>query len=293
MSALETKRRELYDLSPVRVYGAMAIAMLDYPYRLGRIDENSPTAARNAEHYIIDSGIGDTDITTDDIIEKANYLDADVVVPKDVIGDPITSAENIGELYQRRDELDNPDSTFIVPLQTDERIDYTTSLEMIPPLPDVEVWYGVGGIKEQGARSQIIEAINCRETVGLDEHLHAFGCGASMPWVRTIVRCPWLLDSLDLSTPAQLSSRGMMLHGECDKLRVDLPRGTKCTSLNTQLAQFSVMLLNWYLTGLPRDEDLEYEIQDPKLEAAVSAHESWYAEQMFGMKVDHKHTALP
>lgn len=276
MTRLSRKRQALYDDSPVRVYGAMPIAMLPYPYRLGRVDENSPTAAKNAEHYILDSGIGDDSVTTTDIIESANYLEADVVVPKDVIGDPHATADAVRELYDRRDELHDGVETIILPLQINDTYSYSDVMAMMPPINDFECWYGVGGMKDSAAVVQIERTIRCREAIGLDEHLHAFGCGASMPWVRTIVRCPWLLDSLDLSTPAQLSSRGMMLHGDCDKLDVTLPRGKKCTSLNTQLAQFSVMLLNWYYSGQADSRDLDYEISDPKLETLCHQHELWY-----------------
>lgn len=255
----QTIRDEAY----VDVYAADNTAMLTYPYRLGRPDpdESSPTVANNSESFILDSGIGDDTHTNETVLERAEYLDADMVVPKDVFGDPEATTPQVLEMLNLVEELDGYDPTVMIPVQHTDGVTHADHYRVIEDVLSEQGYdirdypVALGGLNKSGIVEQVDAVTSVREVAGDEQHIHGLGFGASRNWVVIIQQNPDLLDSLDISTYVQSVTNGTIHDIEFNRLDFPSPRGKASTSLSATLRDHQLHMLNYLMSPLVRDTD--------------------------------------
>lgn len=250
------------------VYGALNQAMAKYPYCIGNVTWSSPSLAKRSEKYILDSDISDDDVTNEEVIDRGEYLDADVVVAKDVISDPSATTDSIVEIFELRETYEDYDPTIIAPLQSDENTSHLDHFfKMERRLADHgfsldDEWVAVGGIKDAGTVEQLSAAIDVRHAVGGDQHVHLFGAGMSWDWAVIINRLPWLIDSLDMSTAVQQVTNGYVYDGDLEKRKFTIPRGSNTAVLRSRLMETSMYTYCHLIGPHVRDSDRPTELRD-------------------------------
>jgi len=262
----EYYKQKIIDESPVMFFAATNTAMMEYPYILGRPEEKSPTLSEQADTYIMDSGIGSDSITDSKIIDAANSVNADIVVPKDVIGDPEQTTENIYDMV-----VSNPEKTFCIPTQSTDGVthsDHYYQLKDILSTVGVDItdhWVAVGGIKDDSVEEQILTVAEFSNTIDDSTHVHAFGCGVQNDWVVAIRRWNDILDSFDTSSVYQYVSNGTVFDSTLAKHDHKLPRGYNSTCLSAMQRETLLYMFNHMLTESIKDDDARETFESAKL----------------------------
>lgn len=278
-------KQNIYDNAFVRFYVATNTAMLEYPFLVGRYDESSPTLARKAEDYILDSAIGDETVGNKEVLDRADKIGADAVVCSDVLHDPETTTENIVNMLKLVEERDD-EFDVLIPLQFDDDgraythvqhyIDVGNRLaDLGYDIDDFRLY--IGGINKKSASEQIRRCINLREYVGDDVYLHALGVGATREWIATIRNCPWLLDSMDNSSLVKnLIYSDKLWTVDADWVRFPRPRGTNSTVVATQYTEAALDLYNYMIASDIREDDAITTIDNDTARELVNSHIRWH-----------------
>lgn len=262
-------RGNIIERSPVTVYSSTSTAMLEYPYILGRPSMKSPTLSDQASHYIMDSDIGNDDVTNTDVYEAALSVDADVVVPSDVIGDTSASTSSIVEMVEM---VDDDDMNVILPLQSDDRLtrrEHYNELKMRLYERGYNIdehIVGVGGVRDVPVQEQIETCFNIRRAVGEDTEIHAFGCGVHHEWVVALRRYPNLVDSVDTTTVFRTVNNQSVFDSRMETHRHDMPRGANSTVLSTMLRETLLYMFNYLVGPDVRDADAPGLFRSERLE---------------------------
>jgi len=263
MHYLDRVREDAY----VDIYSASGMAMNAYPLRLGRYGDASGGIADRSTSFILDSAIGDESVTNEEIINRAERMGADVVVPSDVIGDPDATTTATVEMFRLADEHDFDGDVF-VPLQADESqswCDHYDTLQTQLLWQGVDItdqMVGVGGIRDLSPVEQIQTVQRIRNHVGEGVWLHGLGLGATREWVVAVQRDPTLLDSLDTSSVAHDVSNGTVWGQELQRKENKLPRGKNSTAIQAMQMEQQLYLLNYLMGPYPRDSDVPTDPSD-------------------------------
>lgn len=188
--------RRLVEGAHVEVYlSAVDGARLYWPWRMQPPSEASETYRNSCERYIIDSDPLDDSVTTRDVLDCADRLDAEVASLQDVYHDKETTVDSLLDGLALTDDHAF-DGDLLLPLQA----------------PYVECWkgigeptdhlLGIGGLKDGRPTARRQAAEHLRAAVGEDVWIHGFGWGPRS-LAETIRDRPGLIDSLDYSTPMQ------------------------------------------------------------------------------------------
>lgn len=270
-----TKGKEYYkekiiEGAPVKVFFATNTSMLEYPYMLGRPEESSPTLAKQADEYILDSGIENEELTTDNIIQRAEDIGATTVVPKDKIDNPDETTNAVVDM------LSKTDKDVLIPLQSD---DNTTRSEHYFELSDKlqEIGYDIadftvalGGIRDHSVEEQILTAKRFRENVGWEPDVHAFGCGIHHEWVVAIRKRPRIIDSLDTSTVSYTVNNGNVFDATMKMRDFELARGKNSTCLFTMQKETLMYVFNHSIGEYANENDIPTEFNSESLSEAFS-----------------------
>lgn len=281
-SNLVDKRQEIYEACYIDFYVATQKLMLDYPYLLATPYETSPAIVDKFDRHIMDSHIGNGEITTEEVLDRAIYLDATNIVPIDVIGEPEQTIENTVECFVEA-EARGYDGDILVPLQCDDNYTYVQNYQHVRDrLRDRGFSIdgrrlGVGGVMRLPYVEQFRRVAKVREHVGDAHRIHGFGFGVNTQWVKIIRRCPWLLDSIDSSGPVREVINGKMFDMNFRSIDFEIPRGRHSTALMMHGVQYILMILNHMMSPLPRDGEINDQFDDPELAIAVARHEQRYS----------------
>lgn len=256
-------RKDLLDACPVDVYIASNNRTYWYPYRLQKVgyasDRIRPLARRG---YILDSGIGDDDVTNADVFEKVReldqrYINPDTwVVPKDYRRDQAQTTESILEFFDQYDDFRYAEPTtvlkpkVIVPLQPPHVEHYET-------LRDHGVTadrWAIGGMNKRPPAEQLEALQTFRDAVGPDPEVHGMGFGANQALIRGLRERPGLVSSLDLSTPEQYARFSKLPGERWEKEEGYVTPGDSSFILRGAVASIIAMRLVYELTDLPDTE---------------------------------------
>lgn len=257
----EYYKDEIIQNCPVDVVVASNTAMLEYPYRLGHVDESSSGISERSQRYIMDSKIGDGSKTNQDVLEAAERTDADWVVPCDVVGDVEKTVGKTVEMFLQWYEYD-VDADIVVPLQSDDAYTRVDHFELVADKLDAigvdvrDCPVAIGGVMEKTPYEQIQTAMDVRRGIGDDVYIHLFGGGCSLPWVVTIREYPHLIDGLDMSSiVTEVVQAGRLVTPSFDRVEFTSPRGTNSTVLTTMLREHQLYMLNYLMGPDIREED--------------------------------------
>lgn len=189
--------RRLVDEAHVELYlSANDGTRLWWPWRMQPPSEAHKGYRNACERYIIDSDPLDDSVTTEDVLDCAHRLDAEVASLQDVYQDKDATVDSLLEGLAIADDHAF-DGQLLLPLQEPFVECYR---ELGEPSDHM---IGLGGLKDSTPHTRLEAATNFREQCGYDMWLHGFGWGVAGD-VAQEIRCkPDLLDSVDYSTPMQ------------------------------------------------------------------------------------------
>jgi hypothetical protein len=225
------KPRELARECPIDIYlsghdgGGEGRCYWPWPYRMDAATEALETYVRDSDVFILDSKIGDPEVTNADVLADAERLNPDYVVPADAWCDP---AATTGRIEAFASELEGWDTSadMIVPLQPTAE-DMANHHEHYPEVAHLGDFVALGGLKDAPAKVQRDAVENVRAVAGDDTHIHGLGFGINYFRDRRVLKAP-VLDSIDCSTPIQEARNGRFwtfADGELTRREVDRPSG--------------------------------------------------------------------
>lgn len=164
----------------------------DSPRKLQKPDNASRVVRDTAETYILDSGIGD-DTTNPEVLDLAARLDADFVIPCDILHDQEATTESVRD-FLGLFEGHRCTATPMIPLQPPHAEHYQDLAG--------HDYYCLGGMSlERIPASQAVRWIKqFRGVAGSEPHVHALGVGGGNEFV-TKMAGTGLIDSVDCATP--------------------------------------------------------------------------------------------
>jgi hypothetical protein len=199
--------RRLIDGAYVELYlSANDGARLYWPFRMHPPGEATPRYRNACEKYIVDSDPLDDSVTTRDVLDTANRLNAEVASLQDVYLDKNATVDALLEGLEIAD-------------------DHAFSGALLLPLqaPYVECWkeigeptqhlIGIGGLKDSTPEKRLKAAKTLRNAVGEDIWIHGFGWGVE-GLAQEIRDNQTLIDSIDYSTPMQEAATDKCTPGE-------------------------------------------------------------------------------
>lgn len=232
-------RRDIVDAAPVDVYVASYNSRYWWPYRLNHVDKASPIYQERSERYVLDSNIGDDDVSNMDVLDRAEELDADVVVPKDYLHDQERTTRSVRQFMDQYDDH-HCQADVWVPLQ--------------PPFPqhldDLDGFdaYVLGGLARMpgGEQRHHIELFN--QAAPTKVYRHGLGVGASIAIIKAIRHNNDLLDSLDTSTPENIGMNGNLRDKNLQDVDLSVPSGTGSSTLYGAYAQAQALQITYMMT---------------------------------------------
>lgn len=247
------------------IIAATNTAMMEYPLRLGSVNESSPTVAERSDLYILDSNFRDDDVGNEEVVERAEYLDADIIIPADELHDPQQTTMQILDMFWQLHEREYSPRV-LIPLQPGEETNHVDHYnELREGLAEFGIdisdhLIAVGGVFQWSFEEQLEAIISVREHLGDDAHIHGLGIGFSEQWVYTIRKCPWLLDSIDSSSSYQNVVNGRLIDSDFNRMDFARPRGTNSTVLSVMLREFTLYMFNYMMGPHIREEDAPTEL---------------------------------
>lgn len=200
--------RRLIDEAHIQLYfSSVDGARIYWPYRMMPPKEARSKYRNACEKFIIDSDPLDDNVTTEDVLDCAHRLDAEVASLQDVYQDKEATVDSLLKGLEVAD--DHPfDGQLLLPLQEP----FVECYREIGEPEDHLI--GIGGLKKASPEKRIKEAKKFRAGVGYDPWLHGFGWGLSGGIDSTIRQNPDLLDSTDYTTPIQQGINSVELAGK-------------------------------------------------------------------------------
>jgi len=200
--------RRLVDESHIELYlSAIDGARLYWPWRMQPPSEASRSYRDACERYVIDSDPLDDDVTTEDVLDTAYRLDAEVASLQDVYQDKSATVDALLEGFEIYDDHAF-DGDLLLPLQAP----YTDCYRELGEPGDHLI--GIGGLKDGTTHERITAVETFRKEFGDEVWLHGFGWGPTTHLARFIRNDPDAIDSLDYSTPIQNASGAGDLPGK-------------------------------------------------------------------------------
>lgn len=201
--------------SPVRLYASgIDGARCYWPWRMNKA--NAEADARHAakcDHYVVDSNFKDPSVTNEDVLDEATKLGADAAVLADVYQDCDSTVDALLEGLETADDH-RFGGTVVLPLQAPHVKCYRELADSV----DTDVWWAVGGLKDEPAAAKIAGARSLRDEVGAGPHIHGLGFGVTAELARVVRADPGLLDSVDNATA--MSNSVSDLPGKTEKMTV-------------------------------------------------------------------------
>lgn len=229
------------DRCPVDVYIPSNMAF-DYPYKLQKPEYASERIRETCETYILDSGIGD-DTTNEDVLALSHDLDADFVVPCDVLHNQTATTEAVTDFLDLW-ETHPTRATPLIPLQPPHDAHYEA-------LPD-QFAYMLGGISPSLTDYTTQDVINSvrrfRDTAGMGPYLHLLGVGASPALADWLAQHPNMVQSIDVSTPEQVAINGKIVDTRLRQHQFDIRQGKGSSTTRADVARLSAMSINEAIT---------------------------------------------
>ena len=239
----------LVHASPVDYYvSGIDGARVTWPWRMNKAESKAfrPAFVDASKHHILDSNFKDETVSNGDVLDQAFDVGSDGAVLADVYQD---AEKTIDALIDGLELVrDHPFTGIVVlPLQ-DPHIHCYNELEDYTE--GIDVWWAIGGLKDEDARSKLDAAKAFREHLGNGEHVHGLGFGVTDMLAREVRRDPNLLDSIDNSTAVDNTVSGLS--------------GEEVTTVTAMRAQALRVEHLWKLTHYAADPEDPAQLREPE-----------------------------
>lgn len=256
---LEGRMKIVAHNTTARVFAAGVNAAYWYPYKLLPAHEaNRPSVRDSCFELIVDSGYTQDELTNKDVIEAAADIGADYLMMKDAPGDQRAThhaLEDFIELYN--DHVDCAAKPFVV-LQPPYREHYQQYEDVYSRFSH----FALGGLHQFDPWQQLGAIRQFRDAAGGQVHVHALGIGTDLEVIRGLRQEPRLIDSLDVSTAETAIKNNKIPDKTWKQTRFYIPTGVSSGDVRARFASAILDMLNFCLSDLVDDEELEGEYQE-------------------------------
>lgn len=203
-----------------------------YPHKLQKPSTVSDAVRESAEQFIMDSGIGNQDLTNGDVLDLAEEYDAEYVVAKDYLHDRPRTTDSVREfadIYPDHDCTATP----MIPLQPPHADHYEAVADL-----DID-HYVLGGMATPDVSDdEIVRHIRDFRRAAPDVYAYALGIGGGRNLVSRL-HGRGLVDSIDCATPELAAANGCVLDAELRQREVRIMNGDGARRRNLPLAEFN------------------------------------------------------
>ena len=174
-----------------------------WPWRMNKAAaEADDRHGGNCDHYVVDSNFKRDDVTNTDVLDEAAALDADAAVLADVYHNAEATVDALLDGLEWA--ASHPfNGTLVLPLQPPHA---ESAAELEAAVDGLDVWWGIGGLKDAPAAAKLDAARDLRRQLGKEAHIHGFGFGVTPELARAVREDAALLDSIDNSTAVSSAS---------------------------------------------------------------------------------------
>lgn len=278
------EREKIADNCPIDVYTMSISPRWGWPWKLASYYEARPATRASSETMMIDSGYARRGNITD-ILAAASKYNADIITTPDVTPpcdgyNDITPYERALERYEDYmrvlgssdwdgtvllpvhlpftdciDELRNYDPGYVLGYEDDPAFDMRAcTLDLVEKAGGV----AIGGLKDLPVKERIAALRTVKKQTPAGTHIHALAPGTELEMIRELRDNPWLVDSLDVSTPERAVANNKLPDKTWTQRPHLLPAGTDSTTMRAQFSAATAVMLAYMLTpGLSIDESLE------------------------------------
>lgn len=203
-----------------------------YPYKLQKPSTLNDAVRDSADVFIMDSGIGDDDLSNADVLDLAHEYAAEYVIAKDYLHDQPKTTQSIREFARLYPE--HPcDATPMVPLQPPHAEHYLAVCDL--PFDH----YVLGGMSTDSVTNDdIMQYIRRFNRVSNGEYTHALGIGGGRNLLSRL-HGTRLIDSLDCATPEMAAANGRVMGKDLRQTEVRIMNGEGARKRNLPLAEFN------------------------------------------------------
>jgi len=234
---LSEREKKIIDSSPLDVYVASNMPY-EYPYKLVKPKNVSPSVVDSADVVMMDSGIGDN-ISNKSILDKAERYGCNFVVAKDYLHEQDLTTKSIREFYYQY-QKHSYSGDILIPLQGDHIEHYYEVGEPNKVL--------IGGIRDFSSEKQVETIKDFRDEVGYEVYVHGLGMGMSQTFVKAIRNNPRLLDSVDCSTPEQNAINNKISDAELEQKHYTTCKGKHSSAMRYRISQLMAVQLNYVMS---------------------------------------------
>ena len=268
-----TEQMKIISHSPVKVFLASYINRYWYPYRLQHAGKAKQWLQDESLETILDSGISDEEIGNRETLDKAHELNADYVVPADVLHDRDATTEAVRE-FMRMYESHPCRAKPLIPLQPPHEKHYQDLAGFSH--------YMLGGLK-MGSPVEQLKAIRAfRDVAGYGVYAHGLGLGANLTLIKALRENPRLLDSFDLSTNEQVVIGEKIPDKSWSQRDFAYPRGDNSSTVRAAFAKAVALQLNYMLGPFCSDDLVSSAWEQSSLVQSVAAADGGFG---FGEEV--------
>ncbi|EMA17286.1 hypothetical protein [Haloarcula marismortui] len=235
-----------------------------YPYALAHEGYADEKVRKACYELIVDSNKNDPETDNADVVERANQVNADYIIPKDYIGDQSRTHDSMVE-FQKQYESECRAKPYYV-LQPPFDYIYTEHEDFYSSINR----FALGGLQGLDDEMQVKEIKRFREVAHDGITVHGFGVGTSVEIIRACREHDTFLDSLDIGTPEQSVINNAIVDAKMSQFEFEIPRGTRSTNVRAAFAKAILQLLNYLLSPLPSEEYMNEFYGYDSVEAAVT-----------------------
>ncbi|SEO99609.1 hypothetical protein SAMN05216388_102628 [Halorientalis persicus] len=245
------ERMEIIAKNPIRVFAASYWPRYGYPYKLQHCEKATDGVRDSCYELIIDSNFEDPSVSNEDVIKAAEKFDADIIIPKDFVGQPTRTLESTKEFLPLVREADTHAKVW-APIQPPYADHYAAHADFYSEFSH----FALGGLQQFESTQEQIDAIEAfREVAGEHVHVHGFGVGTSLEMVKALRRDRPFLDSIDISTAERALKNSVIPDKSWKQTPFYIPQGTDSTTVRSNFASAVLIMLN-YMLGPQVDDDV-------------------------------------
>ena len=225
----------------------------DYPYKLVKPSYASQRIRDSCGVLIMDSGIGNDELTNKDVLDISEKYDADMVVAKDYLNDQPKTTKSVRQFIQEW-ESHSTRATPVIPLQPNHSEHYQD-------LPN-HYHYMLGGMAFDYNPLEVINAIEeFRETIGMGPYLHILGVGANRTFAEWVATNPDMVQSIDCSTPEQCAINGRIMDVNFTQRSFQLMSGKGSSLGRYALAKEMALIMNDAIVHRMREPNAQTKLE--------------------------------
>lgn len=235
-----------------KIYGVSANHRYHYPYKLAHPESVGPAQRQLCFELMLDSKVGDSDVTNETVLKAADRVNADSAIPNDYILKPYETHESNKQFLRLYEDSDWNNQVYMA-----MQPPYDRTYEEFEEFYSERNHFALGGLQSVDSADQQVRYIkDFLDVVHDDVTVHGFGVGTNWEIIRACKE-DGILDSLDIGTPERAAANNNLVDASMSQSQYLFPKGEDISTIRGQFMQDCLDMLNYIFTDRPDDEWLE------------------------------------